>query len=82
MAAGIELIGLTKRFGSKASAEHTAVDAADFAITLSALLDGMAVQIAVEDPDVPPSRAYDLAMRYASGQLDFTWQQHGSQIRR
>ena len=29
-----------------------AVDADDFAVTLSALLDGMAVQIALEDPDV------------------------------
>jgi AcrR family transcriptional regulator len=51
-----------------------AVDADEFAVTLSALLDGMAVQIALEDPDVPPSRAYDLAMRYASSQLGFTWQ--------
>jgi AcrR family transcriptional regulator len=50
-----------------------AVDADEFAVTLSALLDGMAVQIALEDPDVPPSRAYDLAMRYASSQLGFTW---------
>jgi spermidine/putrescine transport system ATP-binding protein len=32
MAAGIELIGLTKRFGSKASAEHTAVDAIDLSV--------------------------------------------------
>jgi AcrR family transcriptional regulator len=50
-----------------------AVDAESFAITLSALLDGMAVQIALEDPDVPPARAYDLAMRYAAGLLGFTW---------
>ena len=49
-----------------------AVDAGEFAVTLSALLDGMAAQIALEDPDVPPSRAYDLAMRYADGQLGFT----------
>ena len=49
------------------------VDADEFAITLSALLDGMAVQIALEDQDVPPSRAYDLAMRFAAGQLGFAW---------
>jgi AcrR family transcriptional regulator len=53
--------------------EFTPIDADEFAITLSALLDGMAVQIALEDPDVPPSRAYDLAMRYAAGQLGFEW---------
>jgi AcrR family transcriptional regulator len=51
--------------------EFASVDANEFAITLSALLDGIAVQIALEDPDVQPSRAYDLAMRYAAGQLGF-----------
>jgi len=56
--------------------EFTAdVDAGEFAVTLSALLDGMAVQIALEDPDVTPPRAYDLAMRYAAGQLGFAWRQ-------
>jgi len=40
---------------------------------LSALLDGLAVQIALEDPVVPPQRTYDLAMRFASGQLGFDW---------
>jgi hypothetical protein len=47
------------------------VDADDFAITLSALLDGLAVQIALEDPQVPPQRTYELAMRFAAGQLQF-----------
>jgi len=51
--------------------EFAQIDADEFAITLSALLDGLAVQIALEDPDVPPARAYDLAMRYAAGQLGF-----------
>ena len=53
--------------------EFRPVDAEEFAVTLSALLDGMAVQIALEDADVPPARAYDLAMRYAAGQLGFDW---------
>ncbi|MDQ2813890.1 MAG: TetR family transcriptional regulator C-terminal domain-containing protein [Actinomycetota bacterium] len=47
------------------------VDADDFAITLSALLDGLAVQIALADPQVPPQRTYELAMRFAAGQLGF-----------
>jgi len=51
--------------------EFSPVDADDFAVTLSALLDGIAVQIALEDPDVQPSRAYDLAIRFAAGQLGF-----------
>ena len=54
--------------------EFSPVDADEFAITLSALLDGMAVQIALDDADVQPQIAYDLTMRYAAGQLGFDWQ--------
>ena len=54
--------------------EFASVDADDFTITLSALLDGLAVQIALEDPQVPPQRTYDLAMRFAAGQLGFDWE--------
>jgi AcrR family transcriptional regulator len=53
--------------------EFAPVDADDFTITLAGLLDGLAVQIALEDPQVPPSRAYELAMRLAAGQLGFDW---------
>src|SRR5208282_3123033 len=49
--------------------EFASVDADDFAITLAALLDGLAVQIALEDPQVPPQRTYELGMRFAAGQL-------------
>jgi AcrR family transcriptional regulator len=51
--------------------EFAPVDADDFAITLSSLLDGLAVQIALDDADVPPSRAFELALGYAAGQLGF-----------
>jgi AcrR family transcriptional regulator len=51
--------------------EFASVDADDFAITLSALLDGLAVQMALEDPQVPPRRAYQLAMGFAAGRLGF-----------
>jgi AcrR family transcriptional regulator len=53
--------------------EFASVDADDFTITLAGLLDGLAVQIALEDPDVSPQRAYELAMRFAAGQLGFDW---------
>jgi AcrR family transcriptional regulator len=53
--------------------EFAAVDADDFAIALSALLDGFAVQIALDDPDVGPQRAFGLTMRFAAGQLGFDW---------
>ena len=37
------------------SGEFSEVDATEFAITLSALLDGLAMQIALEDPVVDPA---------------------------
>ena len=67
-----QTIETTVLTGQEAGEFGAMVDAREFAVTLSALLDGMAVQIALEDPDVPPARAYDLAMRYASGQLGFS----------
>ena len=70
-----QTIETTVLTGQEAGEFSATVDASAFAVTLSAMLDGLAVQIALEDPDVPPARAYDLAMRYASGQLGFTWQQ-------
>jgi AcrR family transcriptional regulator len=45
---------------------------ADFAVTLSALLDGFAIQIALEDPTVDAGRAFDLTMRFAARELGFT----------
>jgi AcrR family transcriptional regulator len=53
--------------------EFALVDADDFTITLASLLDGLAIQIALDDPQVPPQRAYDVAMRFAAGQLGFDW---------
>ncbi len=53
--------------------EFAQVDADDFTVTLAALLDGLTVRIGVEDPEVPPRRAFELAMRYAAGQLGFDW---------
>jgi AcrR family transcriptional regulator len=54
--------------------EFGPVDPADFAVTLSALLDGLAVQIALADPAVDAGRAFELSMRYAAQELGFTWQ--------
>jgi hypothetical protein len=45
----------------------------DFAVLLSALLDGLAVQIALADPVVDAHRAFQLSMRFAAAQLGFTW---------
>ncbi len=53
--------------------EFRAVDPNNFAILLSALLDGLAIQIALDDPVVSPERAFDLSMRFIADQLGFDW---------
>jgi AcrR family transcriptional regulator len=53
--------------------EFGPVDPGDFAVLLSGLLDGLAVQIALADPAVDAARAFELTMRFAAGQLGFTW---------
>jgi AcrR family transcriptional regulator len=57
----------------QASGEFDTVDPADFAIALSALLDGMAVQIALEDPVVDPALAFRVTMGFAATALGFPW---------
>ena len=53
--------------------EFRPVEPTDFAVLLSSLLDGFAVQIALADQVVDPSRAFELAMTFAAAQLGFTW---------
>lgn len=67
-----ETIRAIVRMG-QADGEFKAVDADDFAVSFSALLDGLAIQIALEDPDVSPRRAFDLSMRAAAAELGFSW---------
>jgi AcrR family transcriptional regulator len=62
--------------------EFAQVNADDFTITLAGLLDGLAVQIGVDDPEVPPARAYELAMRFAAGQLGFDWKPAAKRARK
>jgi BetI-type transcriptional repressor, C-terminal len=57
----------------QAAGEFRAVDPDSFAILLSGLLDGLAIQIALEDPVVGPERAFDLSMRLIADQLGFEW---------
>jgi AcrR family transcriptional regulator len=57
----------------QAAGEFRAVNAADFAVCLSALLDGLAIQIALADPAVDAERAFELSMRFSAEQLGFGW---------
>ncbi|HTX62597.1 MAG TPA: TetR family transcriptional regulator C-terminal domain-containing protein [Acidimicrobiales bacterium] len=50
------------------------VDEDDFSIALSALLDGFAIQIALDDPLVDEHRAFELTMRVAARELGFAWE--------
>jgi len=46
------------------------VDARMFALEFSALLDGLSIQVALEDPEVDSTVAYDIAMRFAERELN------------
>jgi len=67
-----ELIVALVRSGQEAG-EFQAVDADDFAVLLSALLDGLAIQIALNDPAVGPERSFELSMAFIAQQLGFAW---------
>ena len=58
---------------ARRSGELGAVDIEDFAITWGALLDGLSIQVALEDPAVDSDRAVDIAMRMAGERLGFDW---------
>ena len=53
--------------------EFADVDAGGFAVTLSALLDGLTIQIALEDPVVDPVGAFELSMQFVADRLGFAW---------
>jgi hypothetical protein len=57
----------------QAAGEFRAVDARGFAVTLTALLDGLTVQIALEDPVVDPVGAFELTMQFVADRLGFAW---------
>jgi AcrR family transcriptional regulator len=59
--------------GGQASGEFRGVDPGAFAISLSALLDGLAVQIALGDPVVDQLGAFELSMQFVTDQLGFSW---------
>jgi AcrR family transcriptional regulator len=67
-----EVIASLVRDGQEAG-EFRELDTEGFAISLSTLLDGFTIQIALDDPVVDPLRAFELSMRFAAGQLGFDW---------
>ncbi len=57
----------------QAAGEFAPVDPGEFATALSALLDGLAVQLALGDPALDPSSAVRITMGFAAGRLGFSW---------
>jgi AcrR family transcriptional regulator len=67
-----DMISSLIRAGQEAG-EFRDVEPDSFAILLSTLLDGMAIQIALNDPVVDPHRAFEQCMLFTSDQLGFEW---------
>ena len=57
----------------QAAGEFRAVDPHRFAVALTALLDGLTIQIALEDPMVDPAGAFELSMQFVADRLGFRW---------
>jgi AcrR family transcriptional regulator len=53
----------------QSSGEIGRVNARSFALTFSALLDGLSIQVALEDPEIDPDSAYRIAMSFAKQEL-------------
>ncbi|MGE0215499.1 TetR/AcrR family transcriptional regulator [Mycolicibacterium sp.] len=53
----------------KSDSEPTQVDPRMFALEFAALLDGLSIQVALEDPEIDSDTAYDIAMRFAEREL-------------
>jgi len=57
----------------QAAGEFAPVDADDFSLCLAALIDGLAIQVVLADPEVPAERMFDLCMATCARQLGFAW---------
>jgi len=78
---GYTFASVTDKIGQIVLARMRAQGAAGW-VPLSSLLDGLAVQIALDDSEVPPQRAFDLVMRYAAAQLGFEFKTVQTKVRR
>jgi AcrR family transcriptional regulator len=54
----------------KSAEPDTKVNARMFALEFAALLDGLSIQVALDDPEVDSDLAYEIAMHFAERELD------------
>jgi AcrR family transcriptional regulator len=59
--------------GGQAAGEFAPVDADAFALRLAALIDGLAIQVVLHDPDVTRERMFDLCIETCARELGFPW---------
>jgi AcrR family transcriptional regulator len=55
------------------SGEFSPVDPDDFALSLAALIDGLAIQVVLGDPAVSAQRMFDICVRRTAADLGFEW---------
>jgi AcrR family transcriptional regulator len=67
-----QTIGEIVREG-QATGEFAPVDATAFALRLGALIDGLAIQVVLKDPEVTRERMFDLCMDTCARELGFAW---------
>ncbi|HEV3463031.1 MAG TPA: TetR family transcriptional regulator C-terminal domain-containing protein, partial [Actinomycetota bacterium] len=67
-----QTIGEIVRQG-QATGEFAPVDATAFALRLGALIDGLAIQVVLKDPEVTRERMFDLCMDLCARELGFAW---------
>ncbi|KMO76683.1 TetR family transcriptional regulator [Mycobacterium sp. BK558] len=54
----------------RSGADRANVDPRMFALEFAALLDGLSIQVALDDPEIDSDVAYDIAMRFAERELN------------
>jgi AcrR family transcriptional regulator len=57
----------------QARGEFAMIDAEDFALRLSVMLDGLAIQVVLDDPDVSPERMFEVCAHMVADGLGFEW---------
>jgi AcrR family transcriptional regulator len=57
----------------QAAGEFARVDAETFALRLAALIDGLAILVVLQDPEVDRERMFDLCLDTCSRELGFSW---------
>jgi AcrR family transcriptional regulator len=76
-----DLIATLVQEGQEAG-EFRQLDTARFALYLSTLLDGLTIQIALNDPVVDSVRSFELSMQFVADQLGFDWTLDRSRVGR